>query len=84
MENSENYTIEQLEKTFKEHSEKSLKDFEIQCIKYFKEFQQPHPNVDDFFHISKALHVICREINQLKLNTSGISRIDKTGIKFEA
>jgi len=78
------YTIEELEKTFKEHSEKAFREFELQCIKYFKEFQQPHPNVDTFFDISKALHVICKEIKEIKDRTSGVSRIEKTGIRFEA
>lgn len=60
------YTIEELEKTFKEHSEKSFRDFEKQCVEYFKEFNTPHPQVDTWFDLSRSLHVICKEINQLK------------------
>ncbi len=68
----EDYTIEQLEKTFKKHAEKYEQDWN----------QISSEKLD--FNISEALYVICREINQLKENTSGISRIEKTGIRFEA
>ncbi len=54
------YTIEQLEKTFKDHSEA----FENNIIN--------EKNLG--FSISKALHVICREINEIK---STLERFEK-------
>ena len=62
------YTIEQLEKTFKEHAE----TYEQDCKERFDRMlaqaikingQIP---IEKYFSISEALHVICREINQLK------------------
>lgn len=52
---TEDYTIEQLEKTFKEHAEI-----------YEKEWMT-HSAIggQNYFNISEALHVICREINQI-------------------
>lgn len=57
---SEDYTIEQLEKTFKEHAE--LFEREENHRKEICDKDYITPN----FNISEALHVICREINQLK------------------
>lgn len=53
----EDYTIEQLEKTFKEHSER----FEFQKSLNYGNTKK----VLEDLNISKALHVICREINQI-------------------
>lgn len=58
----EDYTIEQLEKTFKEHTEK----FEFQKS---LNYGNPQKVLQDF-NISEALHVICREINQIKRQRS--------------
>lgn len=60
------YTIEQLEKTFKEHSEK----FEFQ--KTLTHGRPEHYPKD--FNISEALHVICSEINQIN---RAIDRLEK-------
>ncbi len=51
----EDYTIEQLEKTFKEHS------------KIYEKEWMTHSAVGgkNYFNIYAALHVICREINQI-------------------
>ncbi len=51
---TEEYTIEKLEKTFKKHAEKYELDWN----------QISSEKLD--FNMSEALHVICREINQLK------------------
>lgn len=65
---AEDYTIENLEKTFKEHAEKNIKNYEKDIesfkIKYPSEKLPDH--YIDYFNISEALHVICKEINQLK------------------
>jgi|GEM_PF-4058399 len=57
---TEDYTIKQLEKTFKENAESFHRE-----EKHRKEIcgdDYVTPN----FNISAALHVICKEINQLK------------------
>lgn len=65
---TEEYSIEQLEKTFLGHSEKHerhrQKDIETFKIKYPDE--KLPDNYVNMFSISTALHVICKEINQLK------------------
>ncbi len=76
------HTIESLEKTFKEHSKKAKETHLKQCQKHELEYNEPYPH--EFFDLSAALHVICKEINELKNKTSGISRIEKTGIRFES
>ncbi len=52
------YTIKQLEKTFKKNSE----DY----IEYEKKRCEGTSVYIENFNISEALHVICMEINQLK------------------
>ena len=60
----EEYTIEQLEKTFREHSEKFEKEEKERFENLMK---QGYPySIDRPFNVSAALHVICKEINQLK------------------
>ena len=64
----EDYTIEQLEKTFKEHAEKAIIQQKEQLEKFKKDYlgsEIPCHFLNDFC-ISEALHVICREINHLK------------------
>lgn len=65
---TEEYSIKQLEKTFLEHAEKNIrnheKDVETFKIKYPDE--KLPDNYVNMFSISTALHVICKEINQLK------------------
>jgi hypothetical protein len=65
---TEDYAIEQLENTFKDHAEKNeknrIRDLEIFKNKYPKSEIPTHMLND--FSISEALHVICREINQIK------------------
>ena len=56
---NEDYAIEQLEKTFKDHSEVFEREEKSRREKYPVYIT---PN----FNISEAFHVICREINQLK------------------
>jgi hypothetical protein len=64
----EEYTIEQLEKTFKSHAQKNI----IQRQRDLENFQKNYPDSEipahmlNDFCISEALHVICREINELK------------------
>lgn len=55
----EDYTIEQLEKTFKEHSESFTREEKLRKEKYGDDYITPT------FDISAALHVICKEINQI-------------------
>jgi len=65
----EDYTIEQLEKTFNQHEEKYALDNAERRANYKKNFpdsELPDHMKEDAFNISAALHVICREINQLK------------------
>lgn len=65
---SEDYTIEQLEKTFKEHSEEALKEQEFQIEKFkimWPDDQLPSHMLNSF-NISEALYVICKEINYIK------------------
>ncbi len=53
----EDYTIEFLEKLFKQHSEE------------FEDRYQSNPHKDEnfeSFNLSYALHLICKEINTLK------------------
>ena len=62
------YTIEQLEKTFLEHYENSIQENNKRLEKFKKEYPDseiPEHFLNDF-HISKALHIICKEINLLK------------------
>ncbi len=63
MEMTEDYTIEQLEKTFKKKYERNLEIHEILQDKYFDEFNKTEE--EPFFDICAALHVMCREINQI-------------------
>jgi len=66
---NEDYTIEQLEKTFKKHEEKyALENAERRANfkKNFPNSELPEHLKEDVFVITTALHVICREINQLK------------------
>lgn len=66
-------TIESLEKTFKEHSEKAKLEHLKQCQRHELQYNKPYPH--EFFDLSEALHVICKEINEIKDKTSGISKI---------
>lgn len=76
---TENYTIEQLEKTFKEHAERFNQDINHQ-IKKFESQGEKYPFEE--FNVSEALHVICREINQLKSDLK-ILLTDDQGISDE-
>lgn len=66
---NEDYTIEQLEKTFREHSEKFDRE-EIERFNIAMKEGRGYP-IERPFRLSEALHVICREINQLKSITNG-------------
>ncbi len=70
----EDYTIEQLENTFKEHAEafhqKEL-DKQNHLKEKYKEDYEKYYDDKNCFNISEALHVICREIRQLKSLTAG-------------
>ncbi len=61
---TEDYTIEQLENTFKEHAEQ----YEIDEKERFDKAVRNGDMIPivRHFNLSKALHVICREINYLK------------------
>jgi hypothetical protein len=65
---TEDYTIEQLEKTFKEHAE----IYEQDCKENFERMLEQAITIngqipiEKHFNISEALHVICREITLLK------------------
>ncbi len=65
---SEDYTIEQLEKTFKEHAQRNI----IQNQRALENYKINYPDSEvpshflNEFCISEALHVICREINSIK------------------
>lgn len=63
----EEYSIEELEKKFKEHSEIFGKDDKTKRETY------PEYNRESF-NIAEALHVICREINEIK---STLDRFEK-------
>lgn len=69
----EDYTIEQLEKTFREHSEQYEIDEKERFDKMLAQAIQINGQIpiEQHFNISEALHVICREINQLKSLTAG-------------
>ncbi len=66
----EEYTIEQLEKTFKEHSENLIRS-ESEAKECNPEDYKEYYGEKGYFNMSEALHVICREINQLKSLTAG-------------
>lgn len=82
---TEDYTIEQLEKTFKEHAEKNIRNHE----KDEESFKTKYPGEKlpdhyvNYFNISEALHVICREINQLKYKISLFEEVTETSISVE-
>ena len=82
----EDYTIEQLEKTFREHYEKDEIDDEERRVNFKKNFPYselpPHLKKNSF-NLSKALHVICREINQLKNKISLFEEVTETSISIE-
>lgn len=62
------YTVEDLEITFKEHSEKAQEQHLKQRQRHELEHNEPYPI--EFFDISEALHVICKEINEMKKQRS--------------
>lgn len=69
---SEDYTTEKLEETFMKHHVDSSRIRNDLIEKYKKDYpNEPLPaSFLDDFSISKALHVICREINQIKKGNS--------------
>lgn len=75
---SEDYSIEQLENTFRKHAQKNI----IQQQRDVENFKKDYPDSElpehflNDFDISEALHVICREINQLKKD-EGINGVVK-------
>jgi hypothetical protein len=56
------YTLEYLTKKFKEHWEKSDSKMKEDCERYGH----------DYFNISKALYVICEEIEKLKSRSNDL------------
>jgi hypothetical protein len=82
----EDYTIEQLEKTFKQHEEKyELENAERRANfnKNFPDSELPDHLKEDAFNISEALHVICKEINILKYKMSLFEEVTETSISVE-
>ena len=64
---TEDYTIERLEKTFMEHHERCVKENKERLEKFkidYPDSEIPSHFLNDF-SISEALHVICREINEI-------------------
>ena len=74
------YTLETLENAFKEHSEKAKEAHLKQCHGHEEQYNEPYPH--ELFDLSLALHVICKEIKELKDKTSGISKISDNHLKF--
>lgn len=75
MENcNNNYDIDSLIVTFKQHAEKSKKDMR-ECVEKFKENypEEPLPaHFLDDFNICDALVSMCEEINMLKDRNNGL------------
>ncbi len=69
---TDKYSTEELEKIFKEHAKKNNRQNEID-IENFK-FKYPDSELPNhylnYFNISEAFHVICKEINVIKLSLS--------------
>jgi hypothetical protein len=61
----EDYTIETLEKTFKEHAKEALKK-EMDLKEKYKEDYEKYYGDKQFFNMSEALYVMCVEIRDLK------------------
>lgn len=62
--NKDDYSIQNLEKTFLEHHEKAYHHHLEVADVYKKEYGQEYPH--PFFSLSLAMHEICKEINRLK------------------
>lgn len=65
---TEDYTIENLENIFFNHSQVELKERKERLERYKTDYPDSEvpPHLYKDFSISEALHVICREINLLK------------------